>query len=192
MTIKSKKFKLTPEQEKFKERDLPRPPEGLSKVALQLFKAAINKIQYIPVENGGLEINYSKLTVEELFAIDRGIFIPSSIKKKLQDTQPRLNLGELKVIINKTDSETIAGHERLMDTERKTILVTEHGEKFPQGRPPDAISESTQYIQKLVAEHPTKKAKELQRLADESIIQNMSSGTFANKVSKAKKSIKSK
>jgi len=194
MKNESKQIKLTPWQEKFKQDNLPKPPKGLSEVALQLFNAAINKIQYIPTENGGLEINYNKLTTEEAFAIGRGLITPRSVKEMLLAAQRHINLGEnlggTVVIMNGTDSETIARNERLMDVERKKILVTEHGKKFPQGRPTGAISAPTKYINELVSEYPTKTAKDLRRLADDSIIGEMSDRTFANNVSIAKRLIK--
>ena len=192
MKNESKQIKLTPWQEKYKEAHLPKPPEGLSEVALQLFNAAINKIQYIPTENGGLEINYKNLTVEEAWAIGRGLFTPRPVKEILLAAQRHINLGDTVVIMNGTDSETIARNERLMDLERKKILVAEHGKKFPQGKKAGAISTSTKYINKLVSEYPTESAKELEKRANKSIIKNMASGTFANNVSNAKRLIKQK
>lgn len=58
---------------------------------------------------------------------------------------------------------------------------------FAPGRLKDAIGETQKYINELVANNPKKRAKELERLADKTIIGDMDSRTFANKVSEAKK-----
>lgn len=57
---------------------------------------------------------------------------------------------------------------------------------FAPGKPAGAIGETQKYINELVAANPEKKAKELERLADKTIIGDMNSRTFANKVSAAK------
>lgn len=55
------------------------------------------------------------------------------------------------------------------------------------GRHEGAIGETQKYINELVAANPKKTAKELNKLADKTIIGNMKDRNFANKVSAAKK-----
>lgn len=62
----------------------------------------------------------------------------------------------------------------------------EHGEKFPPYRKKGALSPKTIHIRKLVEDHPTLSAIELQKLADKSILGNMLNETFDNKVSQAR------
>ena len=69
--------------------------------------------------------------------------------------------------------------------------VTEHhrqrGLMFEPKRKAGSEASNTKYIKKLVDEKPNLTAKELYKLADISKIGQITSGTFANKVSEAKK-----
>jgi hypothetical protein len=63
----------------------------------------------------------------------------------------------------------------------------QHGLKFEPKRKAGSEASNTKYIKKLVDKNPNLTAKQLQKIADESEIGNITSGTFANKVSEAKK-----
>ena len=68
-------------------------------------------------------------------------------------------------------------------------MKAKHGASFKPKRKAGALSETTKYINGLAIQHPDKSTKELLQIADTKIIGQMADTTFANKVSKAKKSI---
>jgi len=59
-------------------------------------------------------------------------------------------------------------------------------EKFKPQRTKGSISKKTKYIHKLATDKPNEKALALFLAADKNIIGNMSEGTFANHISKAR------
>lgn len=65
-------------------------------------------------------------------------------------------------------------------------------QKFSNHRQKGSVSDQTKYIQKLVSSNPKLSAKELNRIADNKIVADITEGTFRNKVSAAKRQIKLK
>lgn len=62
--------------------------------------------------------------------------------------------------------------------------------KFEPKRKKGAIGDKQKHIEELVAAHPELKHKELDKLADKTIIGDMKFSTFSNNVSKARKRLK--
>jgi hypothetical protein len=144
------------------------------------------------------------------------IGIPKSVRKKLDAATTRKTVSKEEVqsvfdVISSIDPETAsffvkgkaikevkvrttldeATKYQILDEERKSVLVTLHGQKFAPKKPKGSMSRRTQYIHKLVADNPSKKAKELSQLEGvRDAIGKMSDGTFANHLSVARMSKK--
>ena len=176
-------------QKSFIKADTPKMPEGLTDAAQRLFKTAVSKITYTPTENGGISRSIEKLSEEEAFAIGEtgtpswSFGIPKSVREKLDAASSRVSLLGVIEAIAPLDE---AAKYRLLDLERKSVLVTQHGEKFATKKPKGSRSKKTLYIYKLALENPCTKAIALFIGADKNIIGNMSEGTFANHVTDAK------
>lgn len=69
---------------------------------------------------------------------------------------------------------------------KRAAPAVEHGKKFTK-RKRGSKSRKTLYIEKLVVDNPTLKAKELYNLADQKILGSMPFNTFTNKVTAANK-----
>lgn len=177
---------LTEFQKAMKEIYTPKPPEGLSPAASRLFKSAVKKIQFIPLESGGMDISYKVLSEEECFAIGVSLFTPKVVREKEKSMLRRTALGRFPAAPNSDLAHAI---DAIHESERKTILVTQHGESFPTGRLEGAISDVTKHIRELVTNSPNSTAKELERIAEKEIIDGLSSRRFANAVSEARKEL---
>ena len=67
------------------------------------------------------------------------------------------------------------------------LIKSEHGENFKKGRKKGSFTEKTRYINQLAKDNRTWPAKMLYGQADKSIIGDMKEGTFANHITKERK-----
>lgn len=118
---------------------------------------------------------------EILGILDRAIWaingIYNSFEKLQKLDEDAINLKNAKIIL----------HEKMTAYQEP---FAEKGRKFKSGKPKGAISDTTKYIQDLVKQNPMLSAKELKKIADKNLVDDMPVGTFANKVSDAKKLLK--
>ena len=164
-------------------------PSDLTEKAKELYEKAVSKFALVLTDRNEWALTYENLTDTERFSL--GItgtdawpfYTPKAVEEKLKAIQPRGTIGDVTVFCPNSNLDQI---NRVRDLERKSILVTEHGEKFTAGKPKGSIGKKTEYIYKLATDNPDKIAKVLFGEANKNIIGNMKEGTFANHVSDAR------
>jgi hypothetical protein len=166
-----KKTKLqnwTDWQKSYIEARTPKMPEGLTDGAQSLFQSAVSKITYAPTENGGISRSIERLSTEEAFAIGEtgtaswGLGIPASVRESVVAASPRIKIfgGKLEII---TPMDEAVKH-RLLDVARKSVLVTQRGEKFIIGSKQPRTDELQKMILDWVRKNPNLRKSELIKL----------------------------
>jgi hypothetical protein len=115
-----KELPLTEWQLMYKKSRTPKPSENLTPLQRRFFENAVKKIRFIPTSDGGLDIDYSNLTIEESFAIgvtgtsEWPLFTPAAVDEKVRAMRPCI--GNL-ILPGDANAE-----QRLRELERHTII----------------------------------------------------------------------
>lgn len=183
---------LTQYMESHRARFIEAMPSDLTKKAKELYEKAVSKFAFVLTDRHEWALTYENLTDNERFALGITgtdawpLYTPKAVEEKLKAIQLRIensNLSGATVFYPNLDLDQI---NRVRDLERKSILVTEHGEKFKSPEP-GSLSTQAEHIHNLVRDNRTLTAKELQQIANIEIIGEMGRDAFREHVTKARK-----
>lgn len=152
----------------FEEAQLPRAPDKYTQEQKSKFQEIIQKIKR-EWKDGRLEIDYSPLTPEEMFAIDltygegfTDAFHPDDIKRQILESNDKGMLGWLPVNIQLSDRRGIEVGERMINAQRVTtlnrLIEIEKTDKSATEKTENRIKAESQKNGRTGGKHPKRRA----------------------------------